>query len=76
MYTNVERMEFLPFSCDFGSTLTEVDMCGFKQDPTDGGDWVAHVGARSSESTAPHEVNIAEYGKSCCLAPSRKFRHL
>ena len=61
-YSNAQLMQYLPYACDFGASLDNAEMCGFKQDQSDAGDWMSHVGLTPTDATGPRDHLIEEYG--------------
>ena len=62
VYTNPTSMRQLPWWCNFGSNIEQVDYCGFIQDDTDDMEWIPIVGPTPTNYTGPPESSLDEHG--------------
>ena len=64
IYLNNNLMPELPWSCDFGKTLAESEMCGFTQDTTDSGDWQLSTGPINRNDPGPPADSADPYSEN------------
>ena len=62
VYRNLEVMADLPWMCDFGLSMANIDMCGFHQDTRDDANWTPNVGHTPTNFTGPPPSTFEEHG--------------